>query len=70
MNIFTDEHGPSCKPGELQMVERRNTAGSIYQIMTVIKLTEDQQHSQRDRRYHLKGSMDQDAGCQNRRYQK
>lgn len=40
VNIFTDEQGLFCKPGQLQMVERRNTAGSIFQIMTVIKLPE------------------------------
>jgi hypothetical protein len=40
MNIFTDEQGLFCKPDQLQIRERRNTAESIFQIVTVIKLPE------------------------------
>lgn len=30
----------SCKPSQVQMAERRNTAGSILEIITVILMTE------------------------------
>lgn len=31
---------PCCKPSQVQMVERKNAAGNVLEIITVISMTE------------------------------